>query len=45
MPRPPGHGPGFEVRRQKIIDIAASLFAQQGYAATSINDLGRAVGL
>jgi len=45
MPRPPGHGPGFEVRRQKIIDTAASLFAQQGYAATSINDLGRAVGL
>jgi len=45
MPRPPGHGPGFEVRRQKIIDIAATLFARQGYAATSINDLGRAVGL
>ena len=45
MPRPPGHGPGFEVRRQKIIDIAAALFARQGYAATSINDLGRAVGL
>ncbi|MFJ9563860.1 TetR family transcriptional regulator [Streptomyces fuscichromogenes] len=45
MPRPPGHGPGFEVRRQKIIDIAASLFARQGYAATSINDLGHAVGL
>ncbi|WP_330350504.1 TetR/AcrR family transcriptional regulator [Streptomyces sp. NBC_00582] len=45
MPRPPGHGPGFEVRRQKIIDVAAALFARQGYAATSINDLGRAVGL
>ncbi|WP_416968020.1 TetR/AcrR family transcriptional regulator [Streptomyces sp. 4F14] len=45
MPRPPGHGPGFEVRRQKIIDIAAALFARQGYAATSINDLGQAVGL
>ncbi|WP_420310139.1 TetR/AcrR family transcriptional regulator [Streptomyces sp. YS-B37] len=46
MPRPPGgHGPGFEIRRQKIIDTAASLFARQGYAATSINDLGRAVGL
>jgi AcrR family transcriptional regulator len=45
MPRPPGHGPGFEIRRQKIIDIAASLFARQGYAATSINDLGQAVGL
>lgn len=45
MPRPPGHGPDFEIRRQKIIDTAASLFARQGYAATSINDLGRAVGL
>lgn len=45
MPRPPGHGPGFEVRRQKIIDTAAELFARQGYAATSVNDLGRAVGL
>ncbi len=45
MPRPPGHGPGFEIRRQKIIDIAAALFARQGYAATSINDLGQAVGL
>jgi AcrR family transcriptional regulator len=45
MPRPPGHGPGFEIRRQKIIDIAAGLFARQGYAATSINDLGQAVGL
>ncbi|MFD3377491.1 TetR/AcrR family transcriptional regulator [Streptomyces sp. NPDC058697] len=45
MPRPPGHGPDFEVRRQKIIDTAAALFARQGYAATSINDLGRAVGL
>ncbi|MBD0735110.1 TetR/AcrR family transcriptional regulator [Streptomyces sp. CBMA29] len=45
MPRPPGHGPDFEVRRQKIIDMAAELFARQGYAATSVNDLGRAVGL
>ncbi|MFD5625656.1 TetR/AcrR family transcriptional regulator [Streptomyces sp. NPDC127072] len=45
MPRPPGHGPDFEVRRQKIIDTAAELFARQGYAATSVNDLGSAVGL
>ncbi|MEW2397158.1 TetR/AcrR family transcriptional regulator [Streptomyces sp. NPDC046862] len=45
MPRPPGHGPDFEVRRQKIIDTAADMFARQGYAATSVNDLGRAVGL
>ncbi|MFG2463071.1 TetR/AcrR family transcriptional regulator [Streptomyces sp. NPDC048523] len=33
------------MRRQKIIDVAAELFARQGYAATSVNDLGRAVGL
>ncbi|MGW2824358.1 TetR/AcrR family transcriptional regulator [Streptomyces sp. NPDC001443] len=45
MPRPPGHGPDYEVRRQKIIDIAAQLFARQGYAATSVNDVGRAAGL
>ncbi|MEU6140613.1 TetR/AcrR family transcriptional regulator [Streptomyces sp. NPDC047081] len=45
MPRPPGHGPDYQVRRQKIIDTAAELFARQGYAATSVNDLGRAVGL
>ncbi|MER5436764.1 TetR/AcrR family transcriptional regulator [Streptomyces sp. NPDC002588] len=45
MPRPPGHGPDYEVRRQKIIDTAAELFARQGYAATSVNELCRAVGL
>ncbi|MEU9455149.1 TetR/AcrR family transcriptional regulator [Streptomyces sp. NPDC048277] len=45
MPRPPGHGPDYEVKRQKIIDSAAELFARQGYAATSVNDLGRAAGL
>jgi len=45
MARPPGHGPDYEIRRQKIIDTAAELFARQGYAATSVNDLGRAVGL
>ncbi|MEU4654809.1 TetR/AcrR family transcriptional regulator [Streptomyces sp. NPDC023723] len=45
MPRPPGHGPDFEVKRQEIIDTAARLFARKGYAATSINDLSQAVGL
>lgn len=45
MPRPPGHGSGFEPRRQEIIGIAASLFAQRGYAATSITELCDAVGL
>lgn len=45
MPRPPGHGSGFEPRRQEIIDIAASLFARRGYAATGITDICTAVGL
>jgi AcrR family transcriptional regulator len=45
MPRPPGHGPSFEIRRRQIVDIAAGLFARQGYAATSVNDLCEAVGL
>jgi AcrR family transcriptional regulator len=45
MPRPPGHGSGFEPRRQEIINICASLFARRGYAATSITDICQAVGL
>lgn len=45
MPRPRGHGPGFEARRQKIIDDCAVLFAERGYTATSIDDICAAVGL
>jgi TetR/AcrR family transcriptional regulator, cholesterol catabolism regulator len=45
MPRPPGHGQGFEVRRQEIIDRAADLFARRGYAATGIAEIATAVGL
>lgn len=45
MPRPQGHGPGYEIRRQAIIDTAAELFAKLGYTATGIAQLGRAVGL
>lgn len=45
MPRPPGHGPGYEVKRQEIIDLSADLFARKGYAATSINDISSAAGL
>ena len=45
MPRPPGHGPGYEIKRQEIIDLAADLFARKGYAGTSITDLGSAAGL
>jgi TetR/AcrR family transcriptional regulator, cholesterol catabolism regulator len=45
VPRPPGHGPGFEQRRQEIIDEAARLFGERGYAATGVSDLCSAVGL
>lgn len=45
MPRPPGHGPGYEIKRQQIIDIAADLFAKNGYAGTGIAEVGKATGL
>ncbi|WP_374455996.1 TetR/AcrR family transcriptional regulator [Nocardioides sp.] len=45
MPRPPGHGPEFDSRREQIIDQAAALFATRGYAATGTADLCREVGL
>jgi AcrR family transcriptional regulator len=45
LPRPPGHGPAYDTRREEIIDRAAALFARQGYAATGTADLCREVGL
>uniref|UniRef100_A0AAU3H728 TetR/AcrR family transcriptional regulator n=1 Tax=Streptomyces sp. NBC_01401 TaxID=2903854 RepID=A0AAU3H728_9ACTN len=45
MPRSPGHGPGYEIKRQEIIDQAAALFAKKGYAATGIAEVGDAAGL
>lgn len=45
MPRPPGHGPGYEIRRQEIIDLSAGLFAKKGYAATGITEICETVGL
>ena len=45
MPRPPGHGPGFEVRRLSILDEAAALFAKRGYAATGVDAICRQVKL
>lgn len=45
MPRPLGHSPSFEVRRQEIVDLAAVLFARRGYAATGMVEIGDAVGL
>jgi TetR/AcrR family transcriptional regulator, cholesterol catabolism regulator len=45
MARPIGHGPGYEITRQQIIDIAADLFAKKGYTATGVAELGKASGL
>jgi AcrR family transcriptional regulator len=45
LPRPPGHGPAYDTRREQIIDQAAALFAKQGYAATGTADLCREAGL
>jgi len=45
MARPPGHGPSYEIKRQEIIDIAAKLFSEKGYAATGIIEIGDTVGL
>jgi AcrR family transcriptional regulator len=45
MPRPPGHGPGYEIKRQEIIDQCAALFAKNGYAATGIAEIGEVTGL
>ncbi|MET7682480.1 TetR/AcrR family transcriptional regulator [Streptomyces sp. NPDC005423] len=45
MPRPPGHGPSYEIKRQEIIDKAAALFAKKGYAATGIAEVGEVAGL
>jgi len=35
----------FEARRESIIDLAAGLFARNGYASTGVADLGEHVGL
>ncbi|MGW0007371.1 TetR family transcriptional regulator [Nocardia grenadensis] len=45
MARPPGHGPGYDLKREEIIDLAAALFAKNGYAATGITEIGETVGL
>jgi TetR/AcrR family transcriptional regulator, cholesterol catabolism regulator len=45
MPRPAGHGPGYETRRREVIDTAAELFSRNGFAATGIAELCQATGL
>lgn len=43
----PGHGrrPRQDNRRRCLLDAAARLFAKQGYRATTIRDIGSAVGM
>jgi AcrR family transcriptional regulator len=45
MARRSGPSERYEVRREDIIDQAAALFAEQGYAAAGVTELGEAVGL
>jgi TetR/AcrR family transcriptional regulator len=43
MPR--GRAPGYDAQRQQILARAAELFAQQGYTATSMNQVAQACGV
>jgi AcrR family transcriptional regulator len=43
MPR--GRAPGYDTQREQILARAAELFAQQGYTATSMNQVARACGV
>lgn len=45
MARPPGHSAKYEPRREEIIDRAAVLFAEKGYAATGVSEICEATGL
>ncbi len=40
-----GTNPRKELVREQLIDIAAQMFDQKGYAHTSINDIAKAIGL
>lgn len=45
MATPSGRSEHFEPRRQEIIDRAAVLFAENGYAATGVSEICKATGL
>lgn len=45
MAKSAGPSTRYEGRREEIIDRAAALFAEKGYAATGVTELGDAVGL
>ena len=38
------HAPDFDMKRARLRDIAASMFAERGVAHTALGDIGRAVG-
>lgn len=44
-PENPKSAARYDAKRQEVIDIAARVFAEQGYHATSIDDLVEATGL
>jgi TetR/AcrR family transcriptional regulator, cholesterol catabolism regulator len=43
--KPSSRSKTYGLRRESIIDVAASMFAERGYAATGVADLGAEVGL
>jgi TetR/AcrR family transcriptional regulator, cholesterol catabolism regulator len=43
--RPQGHGPGFEAKRNEIIDTAAKLFVEHGYSGTTVSRITAETGL
>ena len=40
-----GRAPSYDEQRAHILGVAAALFAQQGFAGTSMNEVGRASGI
>ena len=40
-----GRAAGYDDQREQILQQAAALFARQGYAATSMNEVAQACGL
>ena len=48
MPAPPTRPAlraRYDRRRQELVDVAATVFAERGYQATSMDDLSEATGL
>ncbi|MGK2318784.1 TetR/AcrR family transcriptional regulator [Gordonia rhizosphera] len=45
LPALPPSGTGAPTRRDEILDAAATLFAERGYAGVGVDDIGAAVGI